>query len=101
MDQAWTNLIDNAIDAMKGQGELRIHTCAADNHGVIEMCDLGRHPAGSLAMHLRTVLHQQGAGTGLALHVSCNFGQKHRDRIKVQSKLGNMCFLVTLPIRIR
>ena len=41
LNQVWTNLIDNAIDAMDGKGELRIRTYREDNCVVVEIGDNG------------------------------------------------------------
>src|SRR5277367_679265 len=39
LNQVWTNIIDNAIDAMNGQGELRVRTYRQDNCVVVEVID--------------------------------------------------------------
>src|SRR3954468_13569248 len=41
LNQVWTNLIDNAIDAMNGKGELRVHTCREDSTVLVEIADNG------------------------------------------------------------
>ena len=41
LNQVWTNLIDNAIDAMGGKGELRVRTYREDNCVVVEIADNG------------------------------------------------------------
>ena len=62
LNQVWTNLIDNAIDAMGGKGELRIRTYREDNCVVVEIGDNGPGiPPDSQAPHLRTFLHHQGS----------------------------------------
>ena len=37
LNQVWTNLIDNAVDAMGGQGELLLRTAARNGHVVVEI----------------------------------------------------------------
>ena len=41
LNQVWTNIIDNAIDAMGGNGELRVRTYREDNCAVVEIIDNG------------------------------------------------------------
>lgn len=104
LNQVWTNIIDNAIDAMKGQGDLRIRTRAVDNHVVIEIGDSGPGiPPAALPRIFEPFFTTKGpgSGTGLGLHVSYNIVQKHRGKIEVQSQPGNTRFIVTLPMRIR
>ena len=63
LNQVWTNIIDNAIDAMGGKGELRVRTYRDDDCVVVEISDNG--PGISPedpAPHLRTFLHDQGSG---------------------------------------
>jgi signal transduction histidine kinase len=104
LNQVWTNIIDNAIDAMKGQGELRIHTHEANNHVIVEICDSGPGIPPGATPHLFEPFFTTkgpGVGTGLGLSVSYNIVQKHRGRIEARSQPGSTCFTVTLPIRIR
>ena len=41
LNQVWTNLVDNAVDAMAGSGTLTVRTYADDHHAVVEVCDTG------------------------------------------------------------
>ncbi len=62
LNQVWTNIIDNAIDAMHGKGELRIRTYRDDRCAVVEIGDNGpgiRRRAA--APHLRAFFHDQGS----------------------------------------
>ena len=61
LNQVWTNIIDNAIDAMHGKGELRIRTYREDTCAVVEIGDNG---AGYRTAHLRTFFHHQRCGAG-------------------------------------
>ena len=65
LNQVWTNLIHNAIQAMDGRGEIVIETKAED--GVVLVVDSGQrtgNPARGRGPHLRAVLHHQGEGRG-------------------------------------
>ena len=42
LNQVWTNLIDNAVDAMDGAGELTIRTRQQDQHVIVEVVDTGK-----------------------------------------------------------
>ncbi len=104
LNQVWTNIIDNAIDAMKGQGELRIRTHAANDQVVVEIVDSGPGIPPATLPHIFEPFFTTkgpGAGTGLGLHVSYNIVQKHRGKIEVRSRPGETRFIVTLPARIR
>ena len=62
LNQVWTNIIDNAIDAMGGKGELRVRTYREDDCVVVEIGDNGPGiPRGSPAAHLRAFFHHQGS----------------------------------------
>ena len=61
LNQVWTNLLDNAIDALGEQGTITITTRADGDCAVVEIADDGPgHPRGSGRAHLRPVLHDQG-----------------------------------------
>ena len=65
LNQVWTNLIDNAIDAMGGKGELRVRTYRDDSCVVVEIGDNGSgHSLRSRGPYVRTVFHYQGSRTG-------------------------------------
>jgi signal transduction histidine kinase len=104
LNQVWTNLIDNAIDAMQGQGELRLRTYTQDAQIVVEISDTGP----GIPDDLRTRIFDPffttkppGIGSGLGLHIVYNIiVHKHRGRVDVISKPGETCFRVTLPVRM-
>jgi len=63
LNQVWTNIIDNAIDAMGGKGELRIRTYKDDNCVVVEIGDNGPGISPEIqGAYLRTFFHNQGSG---------------------------------------
>ena len=112
LNQVWTNLIDNAIDALNGHGEIRIHTHGetepldegAAQAVVVEISDNG--PGIPPEMQDRIfdaffTTKEPGKGTGLGLHIVYNtvFNQ-HHGGIKVDSKPGQTTFGVTLPVQL-
>jgi signal transduction histidine kinase len=104
LNQVWTNIIDNAIDAMKGQGDLTLRTYAKDGSVVVEVGDNGPGiPPEVQSRIFEPFFTTKGpsVGTGLGLHVSYNIVQKHRGKIEVESKPGATTFKVTLPLRLK
>jgi signal transduction histidine kinase len=104
LNQIWTNIIDNAIDAMNGQGEIALKTYRADDNVIVEICDNG--PGIPIEIQARVfepffTTKPPGVGTGLGLNIVYNIVQKHHALIKVDSKPGRTCFQVTLPIRLK
>lgn len=101
LNQLWTNLMDNAIDAMHGQGELRLRTYMDDGRVAVEIGDNGPGiPAGALSRIFEPFFTTKGPGqgTGLGLHVSRGIVQKHRGKIEVHSVPGDTRFTVCLPV---
>jgi len=101
LNQIWTNLIDNAIDAMGGKGELRVRIYRDDNCVVVEIADNGPGIPPEVMPHIfepffttKTV----GQGTGLGLDTVQRIVRKHSGSIQVKSKPGETCFQVLLPM---
>lgn len=105
LNQAWTNIIDNAVDAMKGKGELGLRTLRKNDSVVVEISDSGPGIPPEIQSRIFEpffTTKPPGIGTGLGLHITYNIiVHKHRGEIKVSSKPGATCFQVTLPIRLK
>lgn len=102
LNQVWTNLIDNAIDAMRGRGELRLAARVEGDRLVVEIADNGPGIPESILPRIFDVFFTTkapGEGTGLGLHVSANIIQKHGGDISVRSRPGDTRFIVRLPLR--
>jgi signal transduction histidine kinase len=102
LNQVWTNLLDNAIDAMDGQGEIVIHTSHEQRAVLVEIRD---HGSGIPPEQVSRIFDpffttkDPGAGTGLGLDtVRRIVVDAHRGDISVQSEPGDTRFLVRLPI---
>ena len=68
LNQVWTNLIDNAIDAMGGQGELRVRTYRDDNCVVVEIArQRSGHSAGVRPHIFEPFFTTKGVGEGTGL----------------------------------
>ncbi len=101
LNQVWTNLIDNAIDAMAGKGELRVRTYREDNCVVVEIADNGPGISAEVEPHIFEPFFTTkavGEGTGLGLDTVQRIVKKHRGSIQVQSEPGDTRFQVWLPL---
>lgn len=104
LNQVWTNIIDNAIDAMNGSGEITIRTYAMENHVVVEILDNGP----GIPEDIRSRVFEPffttkppGQGTGLGLHISHDIvANRHHGQLLVESRPGETKFKVILPIKI-
>ncbi len=100
LNQVWTNLIDNAIDAMHGRGELHIRTYRDDGCVVVEIGDNGPGIPPDVEPHIFEPFYTTkgvGEGTGLGLDTVKRIVKKHRGNIQVESKPGDTRFQVWLP----
>ncbi|HSZ61701.1 MAG TPA: ATP-binding protein [Terriglobales bacterium] len=101
LNQVWTNIIDNAIDAMGGKGELRIRTYRSDNCVVVEIRDNGPGISPEVEPHIFEPFFTTkgvGEGTGLGLDTVLRIVKKHRGSIHVTSEPGDTRFQVWLPL---
>lgn len=101
LNQVWTNIIDNAIDAMNGQGEILIRTRQEEDWVIVEIEDSGPGIPEEIQSKLFSPFFTTkpvGKGTGLGLNITYNIIQKHSGEIKVLSKPGKTIFRVCLPI---
>ncbi|MGY1831777.1 ATP-binding protein [Geodermatophilus sp. SYSU D01180] len=102
LNQVWTNLIDNALDAMAGEGTLTLRTAVDGDNAVVEVADTG--PGIPETMRRRVfepffTTKPVGHGTGLGLDVAWRIvTNRHGGVIKVRSEPGNTRFVVRLPL---
>jgi signal transduction histidine kinase len=103
LNQVWTNLIDNAIDAMKGRGTLRVSTRSEDNGVVVEIGDTG--PGMTKEVQARAfepffTTKDVGKGTGLGLDISRRIiVERHGGEITIDSGPEGTVLSVRLPLR--
>jgi signal transduction histidine kinase len=104
LNQVWTNIVDNAVDAMDGRGTLTIGIQPeAEPGGLgvrVSICDSGSGIPPEIRQRLFEPFYttkEPGRGTGLGLHISYNAIKRHGGRIEVTSQPGETCFIVTLP----
>lgn len=101
LNQVWTNIIDNAIDAMHGKGELRVRTYRDDRCAVVEIGDNGPGISQEVQAHIFEPFFTTkgvGEGTGLGLDTVQRIVKKHHGSIQVTSKPSDTRFQVWLPL---
>jgi len=101
LNQVWTNLIDNAIDAMNGNGALRVRTYRDDGCVVVEIGDNGPGISPEVKAHIFEPFFTTkavGEGTGLGLDTVQRIVRKHRGNVQVNSRPGDTRFQVSLPL---
>ncbi|MCA0157180.1 cyclic nucleotide-binding domain-containing protein [Tsukamurella sp. M9C] len=102
LNQVWTNLIDNAVQAMDGSGTLTLRAHRKDDSVVVEVADTGSGiPADVVPRIFEPFFTTKdvGQGTGLGLDISWRIVvNKHQGDLSVRSVPGNTVFTVELPI---
>ena len=101
LNQVWTNLIVNAIEAMSEGGKLKIRTKREPIDILVEIRDNGS----GIPENVKTRIFEPffttkpvGEGTGLGLDTVARIVRRHRGNISFESKPGDTCFQVRLPI---
>jgi signal transduction histidine kinase len=102
LNQVWTNLIDNAVDAVDGSGKICVGTFVEDNQLVVEIMDNGRGIPAEIQSRIFEPFFTTkgvGSGTGLGL-IICNriIADRHGGEIEFESKPGETRFKVRLPL---
>ena len=101
LNQVWTNIIDNAIDAIHGRGELRVRTYRDATCVVVEIGDNGPGIPPEVQPHIFEPFFTTkgvGEGSGLGLDTVQRIVRKHRGSIEVSSRPGNTRFQIFLPL---
>jgi signal transduction histidine kinase len=100
LNQVWTNLLDNAIDALRGAGTLRVRTAVEFRYVLVEVCDDGPGIAPDILEHVWEpffTTKQVGEGMGLGLDVARRIVASHGGSMDVESRPGLTRFQVRLP----
>jgi len=101
LNQVWTNLIHNAIQAMDGRGEILIETKVDKGDVEVAIQDSGPGIEPEVAARIFEpffTTKAKGEGTGLGLSISARIVEKHGGTIRVDSRPGRTRFEVRLPI---
>ncbi len=100
LNQVWTALIENALDAIQDKGEIKLLVRTAGDMLLVEIWDNG--PGIPVELQARIfepffTTKAPGSGLGLGLDVVSRIVRMHRGYVIVQSKPGSTCFQVRLP----
>lgn len=102
LNQVWTNLIDNAIDAMDEKGTLEIATCQDGNYVRVEIMDSGMGIDPEIQSRIFEPFYTtkaMGKGSGLGLDAVRRIVQnRHQGIVTLTSEPGRTCFSVYLPL---
>ncbi|MBT6682210.1 MAG: GHKL domain-containing protein, partial [Chloroflexi bacterium] len=105
LNQVWTNLLENAADALKGTGEITVRVSLKDDVFTIDIEDDGPgipEDIQSRVFDAFFTTKPPGSGTGLGLDIAYNIvANKHRGEITMTSEPGSTVFTVTLPLENR
>lgn len=105
LNQVWTHLIANALDALAGQpaGVLTIRTRHEQHMARVEVCDTG----GGIPDDLLTRVFDPffttkpfGEGTGLGLDIAARIVDRHRGSLWAESTPGDTRFITSLPLTV-
>ncbi|EMF90725.1 GHKL domain protein [Leptospira santarosai str. ST188] len=101
LNQVWTNLIQNAIQALKGKGKIEISVFPQNDFVVVEIEDDG--PGIPVKIQDRIwdpffTTKDQGEGTGLGLGIAKGIVEKHKGKITLTSHPGKTIFRIELPV---
>jgi signal transduction histidine kinase len=102
LNQVWTNLIDNAVAAMQGEGTLTVRTARDNDFLLVEICDTGPGVPEDIRERIFEPFFTTkpvGDGTGLGLDISWRIVvNKHHGDLRVESVPGDTRFQVRLPL---
>jgi signal transduction histidine kinase len=103
LNQVWMALIENAVEAMRGHGTLRLATARKADAIMVEIWDDGPGVPPELQDRIFEpffTTKAPGRGLGLGLDTAMRIMRKHRGQLTVQSKPGATCFQVRLPLHL-
>jgi signal transduction histidine kinase len=102
LNQVWTNLLDNAIDAVDGQGRITVRTATENGRVLVEVSDDGPGIPDDLRKRIFEPFYTTkdvGKGTGLGLDITYRVVvEDHKGDIRVLSEPGDTRFQVRLPV---
>lgn len=103
LNQVWTNLIHNAVQAMNNQGTLKISVTQQETYLKVQITDSGCGIPEEIMPRIFEpffTTKPAGEGSGLGLDIVKKIVEKHQGKIEVLSKPGETVFTVFLPINL-
>lgn len=103
LNQVWTNIIDNALDIVDGNGEITLRTQNAGSWIIVEIEDNGPGIPAEIQGKIFDPFFTTkpvGKGTGLGLTITYSIIDKHNGKISARSKPGSTVFEVRLPLEL-
>ena len=103
LNQVWTNILDNAVDAMQGRGEITLRTRLDGDCVEVDIQDNGPGIPAEIQKRIFEpffTTKPPGSGTGLGLHIAYTIVNNHHGRIILTSEPGMTQFRVRLPIQL-
>ncbi len=102
LNQVWTNLIHNSIQAMNGSGTIILRLKNIDEEWVsVEVEDNGPGISDDVLPHIFDpyfTTNAKGEGTGLGLSISKEIIDEHSGEIEVLTEPGKTCFKIKIPV---
>nr|PJZ93277.1 histidine kinase [Leptospira ellisii] len=101
LNQVWTNLIQNAVQALKGKGKIEISVFPSDANVIVQIEDDGPGIPARIQDRIWDpffTTKDQGEGTGLGLGIVKGIVEKHKGKILLTSNPGKTVFQVELPV---
>lgn len=100
LNQVWTNLVHNALQAMQYKGRLELRVAKENGRAVVQVVDSGTGIPEAAQRRIFEPFYTtkgQGEGSGLGLSISREILEHHQGTIEVESRPGRTAFTVTLP----
>ena len=101
LSQVWTALIENALDAMRDEGRLRLVTRLTGQMATVEIIDIGVGIDPAIQSRIFEPFYTTkppGSGLGLGLDTAMRIVSRHSGLLTVESEPGRTCFKVRLPL---
>jgi signal transduction histidine kinase len=102
LNQVWTNLIDNAADALGPGGRITVRTRSQGERVLVEIGDNGPGVPADLQARIFDAFFTTkpvGSGTGLGLDIAQRIVVRHHGELRLESQPGDTRFQVLLPVR--